>query len=73
MEAKDVLARMKLVSDNLKASIRDGREQRKALDIEIATKVEDQELVDEAIREIEASITNKENDAKKEVDSNASP
>lgn len=60
MEAKDVLSRMKLVSDNLKASVKDAREQRKALDIQIATKAEDQDLVDEAIREIEESIKEKE-------------
>lgn len=64
MEAKDVLARMKLVSDNLKASIRDAKEQRKALDIQITTKAEDLDMIDGAIREIEEGLVKK--DAEKE-------
>jgi len=60
MEGKDVLSRMRTVSDVLKASIRDAKEQRKALDIVITAKMEDEDLVNEAIREIEATITEKE-------------
>lgn len=66
MEAKDVLARMRAVSDNLKASIRDARDQRKALDVKIEAKLEDQILLDDAIREIEATLTQK--DAEKKDD-----